>query len=1248
MQKTTPPSTGTLSSLPDDLLADRRDAVVTPTATQPSFIVGIGASAGGLDSLEKLFRNMPDRTGLAFVVIQHLSPDYKSMMVELLSKHTRMAIKQAEDGMSVQADTVYLIPPKVSLTIAKGALHLATRDSHTHALHLPIDIFFRSLAEDLEGRAIGIVLSGTGSDGTLGSRAIKEAGGMLMVQEPASAPFDGMPNSAIHTGLADYVAPPEAIPHLLLKYVKHPLSALADKIPPSSKDEDMLMRILDLIKEETGLDFSYYKPSTVIRRIERRMGVNQIEKLEHYHRYLEKNPSEIQVLYSELLIGVTRFFRDNEAFDIIQQQVIPELIKNRKENPRMPIRIWVAGCSSGEEVYSLAILISEYFQAHNLSIETKIFATDIDHRAVDIAAAGKYPASIVSDVPMPLLGKYFFKSDDFYQVVEKIRKMVIFAQHNLLKDPPFNNLDLVACRNLLIYLRNDMQQKVLSMFGFALKKGGFLFLGSSETVGNLSDLFSTFDNKWRVYRYKGGANFADFRFFTGERTEEHARATLYQPQQRHVPTPHEPDTVMQRIQSHLLDFHVPPTVVLDHDFNLVHTIGDVNEFLQIPKGQFTFNIFKLMDKNLSGLVSNALRKSQKSKEAVRYNDVQLTWKGNKIALTLLIEPFTDQKTKRRFFLLTFQGAEKVLADFESTQEVALDNNQELRIQDLENELQLTRENLQATIEELETSNEELQATNEELMSANEELQSTNEELQSVNEELYTVNSEYQNKIEELTSLNNDMNNLLSSTNIGTMFLDGALRIRKFTPAVKEQFPIMDHDVGRPISHFAANFDYPRLIDDLRQVLASSTALEKDVKLKNGKTYQVSIQPYRTTNNSIDGLVLAFIDISRRLKMESDLRASQELLEIAATIATDGFWDWPDTAADQQRWSTRFYELLGYAADEIAASFSTFRGLLHSEDREPTLQTIEAHLKDLTPFNIECRLRTKSDDYRWYQLRGQYHFDENDQPGRLAGALTDIHDWKTTQQELAEKENLFHKLIEAATHFIWLTDTHGNALRLNKAWCDITGRSEAESLGEGWIQALHPEDIDRVFRGWKAAASKDDIITNEGRFLLKDGSYRRYQILGIPVKNNAKEIINWVGIDAEADSVERIFTETDGTGPAFHRVYELAPFGVALHTLEGRFITVNRTLAELLGYPEDELKTLCYQDITPADYGEEDEKQRQRLLQTGSSGPYHKVYRHRDGHSIRIILHSVLDIDSNENQYFWSYVQKLDHNTPSSP
>ncbi len=835
------------------------------------YVVGIGSSAGGLDALEKFFRKMPADSGMAFVLLQHLSPDYKSMMVELLSKHTRMQVVHAQDGLVVKPNTVYTIPPKTFLQMSDGKLVLSER-VNVHTLNLPIDVFFRSLAEEKKRKAIGIVLSGTGSDGTMGSRAIKEAGGMIMVQKPSTAQFDGMPKSAIATGVADYVIPPGDMATELLNYIKH-ASNTSSIYKPATSDESKLGNILSLIYQETGLDFSFYKQNTVLRRIERRMGVNQIDRLDEYIDFMRKNPSEIDILYNELLIGVTRFFRDQEAFDIIKHKVLPELEKMKKDSLDKTLRIWVTGCSTGEEVYSLAILLSEYFEKRDPMVQIKIFATDIDKKAIEIASQGKYPSSIVADLPMEYLSKYFFKDDDYYQVVERLRKMVIFAKHNLIKDPPFNKIDLITCRNLLIYLKPSIQNKILSMFGFTLRLNGFMFLGSSESIGDAQDIFSIFDSKWKIYRYRGGATFkgignnADRPDYSG-----HALHTYKSAIPKNL---HTKDSVSTTIRQHIFNRHMDPTVIVDANLNVIDIVVDVSDFLHYPVGQVTYNITKMASSKLAMVISTAVRQAKKKSEPVLYKDVNVQKGDQMIVIDLQAEPFIENITERIYYIITFIEKEKV--DSSHISEIEFSDDSQERLKAMELELQLTRENLQATIEELETSNEELQATNEELMSANEELQSTNEELQSVNEELYTVNAEYQNKIEELTSLNNDINNFLASTNIGTIFLTKELKIRLFTPPIKEYFNIVENDIGRPIHHFSNNLEDEGLIEDMKKVLKTEDAFEKTILTHGKRSFLMRIMPYWTLDNTVEGIVLTFVDITDQRRLDRMVKTKDILL-----------------------------------------------------------------------------------------------------------------------------------------------------------------------------------------------------------------------------------------------------------------------------------------------------------------------------------------------------------------------------------
>ena len=842
----------------------------------PFFIVGIGASAGGLDSLEKFFKNMIDKSGMAFVVIQHLSPDYKSLMVELLSKHTRMKIHRAEDNMPVMPDNVYLIPPKRNLTIADGRLRL--EDQEAHGLNLPIDIFLKSLAEDHGERAIGIILSGTGSDGSRGLRSIKERGGLVLVQDSGSAKFDGMPSSAISTGLVDFVLTPEKMPGELLRYIQHPYSARSDDAGDlPRKKVNYLNEALGLLKERSGVDFSMYKLTTVNRRIERRMSINQIDTVGEYTRFLRESPGELDTLHRELLIGVTSFFRDPEAFRIIESTVIPAIFHGKSDDRKSanePLRCWSVGCSTGEEAYSLAMLLKKYMENVGKPTIVKIFATDVDQHAISVAGEGIYSQSIIADVPNDMIARYFTKMGNKFQITKDIREMVIFARHNAIKDPPFNKIDLISCRNFLIYLNTEAQKKLLSDFQFSLKTNGYLFLGASETVGEFGAQFSSINHRWKLFRY-----ISDRRVPIG-RTASVPPFHAY-PQNRGVVAPETSANIRRKVidtvKDLLIELYVPASVAITEKNEPLVIFGDVNRFLKIPTGEANFDVVNLMRKDLSATLSTAMHKASKDNEEVIYQNIRVREGNRTAAINLRVRPIEDHLYNQRLTLITFEDVAPESGEPMGNIEV-IDVSQQARqrIQDLEQELQYTRENLQATIEELETTNEELQATNEELMSANEELQSTNEELQSVNEELITVNAEYQAKIQELVELNDDMNNLLASTEIGTIFLDKNLLIRKFTPAITRTVNLIDMDVGRPINHITHNITDENLVSDVDRVLKTLVPVEKDVRSKDGKWYMLRIHPYRTKDNYIKGIVITFIDITEKVETERALAESENM------------------------------------------------------------------------------------------------------------------------------------------------------------------------------------------------------------------------------------------------------------------------------------------------------------------------------------------------------------------------------------
>ncbi len=838
----------------------------------PSLYVGIGASAGGLEALELLFKNMPADTGFTFMVVQHLSPDYKSLMVELLSKHTAMTVMRAEDGVQALPNHVYLIPPKKNMMIFHGKLYL-TDQLHGHGLNLPIDIFLRSLAEDMGDRAVGIILSGTGSDGTLGIRAIKGAGGLALVQDEDTAKFDGMPRSAIATGLVDFILSPALMPARLLRFIAHPFHSTAERTDQVIlQNEDAFTKILGIIRHHSGTDFTYYKPSTIIRRIERRISVNQIDNIDAYVDYLARSPHEAILLSRELLIGVTRFFRDPEAFTTIADRILPQLLDKRTKD--QPIRIWSVGCSTGEEAYSLAILFLEYMEQHKITLDIKIFATDIDREAIDYASAGIYPASLVTDVTPERLRRFFSVKEDKYQINESVRRLVVFAPHNVIKDPPFSKIDFIACRNLLIYFLPVLQKKVLAMFHFALSPSGHLFLGGSETTGELADYFTSIDTKWKLYRTTPMVRPPTLNAFIAPDRREDPK-----PDGAPVPlaAPFRGDETTSFILSSLISAYTPPAVVVDENLDVVHVSQDVSAFIRIPTGKPNYNLMKMVLPELSIPLGMMCRKVLKSHGVGTYSDIRVPGRRTTRMVELQVRYLYETRLGRAFLIVAFIEKARVKSRPGKTSEEELTDLSAQRISDLEFDLQQSRENLQATIEELESTNEELQSTNEELIASNEELQSTNEELQSVNEELFTVNSEFQKKIEELTELNDDINNLLMNTNIGTIFLDAQLNIRKYTPAAVKVVHLLDMDIGRPIHHIGHNMRYAGFQDDVRAVVKTLRPVQNEVQLNSGEWYMINILPYRTIENAATGIVITCVDITTRKMVELQVLREQDLL-----------------------------------------------------------------------------------------------------------------------------------------------------------------------------------------------------------------------------------------------------------------------------------------------------------------------------------------------------------------------------------
>ena len=828
---------------------------------QPDFggyIACIGASAGGLDALERFFQACPSDSGLAFVVIQHLSPDHKSVMNNLLARHTDMPVIMVEDAMRIEANTVYLIPPGATMHISIGHLHL--KPKRLRGLTLPIDIFFSSLAEVYASRAIGIVLSGTGTDGTRGAQAINAAGGFLLAQDPESAKFDGMPRSVIATGLVDAVLPADELPVRMLAHVHHVPYLVADPIKKSTllhadmPSSEVLSAILHLLHQVSGIDFADYKPATILRRLERRMQVCHTPHLHQYLDLLESERSELLHLRREMLISVTSFFRDPLAFEALFQKVIVPLVSNAAAGSTL--RVWTAGVASGEEAYTLAMLFLEAFEHQRRWPNLKIFATDVDQRCIEVASGGQYPESTALDLSPERLERFFVKRGDTFVVKNEVRQCIVFARHNLLFDPPFTKMDLVVCRNTLIYFKSAAQERVLRGLQYAVKDGGALLLGSSEALSVDNDGLHVLDAKQKLYVRKGASSLP---FLDRKASIPYQRALT--DSGRKTRSQRAPDGGLADLGvAALLSRFAPPSMIVNEAHEVVHLYGDISTYFRLREGTASLEIPRLLPETLVPVASALLYKVARDKVLLTSDPVEVTLvDGERHSVSISVQPL-KVPSNESMTLMSFHIEDR--AQSETASPVDVDTETMARVHTLERELAATRESLQATIEELETSNEELQATNEELMASNEELQSSNEELQSVNEEMSTVNAEFQERMQILNRVNADLDSLAKAANLATVFVDSQLHITRFSPDAVQLFKLRESDVGRNLDDIQHVLDYDGLIQDLEHTLLTDRMTEREVQKKGGqRTYLMRILPYTVPSTSVRGAVASFVDVT---------------------------------------------------------------------------------------------------------------------------------------------------------------------------------------------------------------------------------------------------------------------------------------------------------------------------------------------------------------------------------------------------
>jgi two-component system, chemotaxis family, CheB/CheR fusion protein len=896
------------------------------------FIVGIGASAGGLSALELFFSNMPTDNfiNMAFVIVQHLDPNHKSLLSEIIQRYTRMKVYEVEDAMQVQLNCVYIIPPTHDLRISNRVLYLVEPASKRNK-HFPIDLFFNYLANDQQSHAVGIIFSGTGHDGTEGIKAIKEVGGIVIVQNPASCEFEGMPNSAISTGMVDDILAPNEMPRQLMNYLSgcyrnHLITS------PTTYDEVTLKKIFGLLQRKTNNDFSMYKSSTIERRIERRLAVNRIEAIQEYYAYLQRSDNEVHTLFDDLLIGVTNFFRDPEVFLSLEKNVIPKLFEGKSYDDI--IRVWIAGCSTGEEAYSIAILIVEHMQKIKQNFTVQIFATDIDATAIATARLGVYSLDNSSTISQERIKQHFVKDSGInnYRIHKSIRDMLIFSIHNIIKDPPFSRLDFISCRNLLIYMNTKLQQKIISTFHYALIDHGILLLGNSETLGGLANLYTVLDPKSKLFQSKKNINNLKQSLISGIIPINQIQNTVASTSEltSNIRLP-----LRELTENAILKQIALSGVLVDEQGDILYIHGSVGMYLELPSGEVDKNnILKMARKGLRTDLTLAFYNIKRNKQIVRMYGLQVKTNNHYTMVNFTISKINiDSKLKSEvpLYLILFEE------DLDSNKENLMENkslvvdtsnqissDENLYIKSLKRELQLQKEFLQDTNEKLVTSNEELKSFNEEIQSMNEELQSTNEELetskeelQSVNEELTTVNAELNIKITDLSRANNDMNNLLAGTGIGTIFVDHNLNIMRFTPAVAPIINLILSDIGRPIGHIVSNIlGYNSLVSDIQAVLNTLISKEIEVITSDSRSYLMKIQPYRTLENVIEGAVISFVDITELSDMRKKLKKVSELsrLAIVARDSSDAIIV-QDLKGKIIAWNSGAKKLYGWSEDE---------------------------------------------------------------------------------------------------------------------------------------------------------------------------------------------------------------------------------------------------------------------------------------------------------------------------------------------
>jgi two-component system CheB/CheR fusion protein len=1198
---------------------------------------------------------MPTDSGMAFVVIQHLSPDFKSVMGELLARHTSMKIQPVTAPTPLARDCIYLLPPKQEMVLEGGRLCTRAKPLD-QPLSMPINLFFRSLARECGERAFAIVLSGTGTDGSAGLHDIHDMGGRVLVQSEESAKFDGMPRAAIATGKVDAIMAPEEMPTTLLACAKNPAAPVTGPAGLRSVSEALLgvPAIIDKLRETYGIDFNHYKTATITRRIDRRINMLGCASFQEYCNRALSDPTELDTLYKDLLIGVTRFFRDVEAFEVLRQKVVPAILDRVPADEE--IRVWSPGCATGEEPYSLAIAFLEEMERRGRPASLKVFASDMHRDSLHIAAEGLYPESSMEELGDTLRSRYFVREPGGYRVISSLRKALIFSPHNLIKDPPFTKMDLVSCRNLLIYFQPPAQLRALISFHFSLKVDGFLFLGPSETVGEIQGEFETIDRQWKLYR-----KIRDSRLPLDLRT-----GSAPGPGRAHARVAGSADARLSRAYEILMNRFVPTGALINERREVVHLFGQGDRFLRPATGKLSHDILSLARGHLRLALSAALQAAQKKTEKITYSGVEVEDELGRVLVTVTVEPLTDRGLASCHFVqFTCEEPPAPAPALDASTRYQAGAQTHARIEQLEHDLQQTKESLQSTVEQLETSNEELQASNEELLAANEELQSTNEELHSVNEELYSVNAEHEQKIHELDETTSDLHNLIRSTDIGTIFVDRELRIRLFTPTAGKIFNLLPQDVGREITHITYRVLDDDIIGAIRRVINHEVVAERKVVGPDGRRYQRRATAYRDQDNRPAGVVLTFVDVTELTEAEERLRATNESLEqrvLARTAellaaqerlreseaftrhwlntTTDGIWD-RNLETDEEYLSPSFKALFGYADHELPNHATTWQRLIHPDDLGRTLESIREHTLHGTPFILPVRYRHKNGSIVWVLTRGVALKGADGRPVRMVGTHTDITDLKRGEEALrllneqlearvaertraleAANANLsvselrYRNVTETLPQLVWTSTPDGACDYLGPQWLEYTGLSAVEQLGFGWFNQVHPEDREHAAERWKEALARGGVYDVELRLRRSDGVFRWFKTRAIPLRDADRAIVKWFGTSTDIDDLRRSEEQAHLNEERFREIVEFSPNGILLVDSAGLITMANPQAARIFRCQVDELVGTGVESFLPEHVREHHRRDRRAFSQAPTARPMgvgrHLIALRRDG------------------------------------